>query len=186
MKSADREKKKEQQAAARASAAKTRAWNPYGDSHKALLDIVEEKLPLGSGKSKAWADVAAELTTVMEEKHGKSCLYEGSSCYDKFVGLVNKVEPTGNDDGHLIPRAKKIEQLIITKSGARSAAFDGISALESTGIPSVQPASAIKASIGAKRSADSAKGGKPKKPRFGKTDLPVSRTRCASPLTHWR
>jgi hypothetical protein len=175
-KKALREAKQQQAEAARAAAAAAAAWKPYGDAHKALLDVVEEKQPLGSGASTAWAEVADELTTTMAETHGKTCAYTGDSCYTKFFALVNKPHPTGNDDEHLIPRAKKIEQLILKKSGARSPVNDGVGALENTGIPGGAQPSAAKNSGRKIKAADAATDEKKKKARFSKDDLPVSPT----------
>jgi hypothetical protein len=181
-KKAKREAKEKRLADARAAAAAASAWKPYGDAHKLLLDVVEATLPLGSGKSSAWAAVAADLTTTMADTHNKSCKYEGTACYEKFCMLVNKSEPTGNDDEHLISRAKKIEQLILNKSGARTAAADGISALETTGIPSTSAPPSASKTPKRKATADGAgTGGKKKMARFGQADLPVSPTRYMSP-----
>ncbi len=87
-----------------------------------------------------------------------------------MFALVNRAEPTGNDGAHPILRSKKIEQLVLKKSGARTPVSDDISALESTGIPACAPPSAGETPIRKKKAVDADTGEQKKMARFGNAD----------------
>jgi hypothetical protein len=87
-----------------------------------------------------------------------------------LFALVNKAEPTGNDGAHPILRSKKIEQLILKKSGARTPVSDDISALESTGIPACTPPSAGETPNHKKKAVNVDTGQHEKNACFGKAD----------------